>query len=94
MTEMLALSPGVVYAARTSVHNPTYVMKAKKSVRTAFEALMRNEGMTVLEILSTCNSGWKMTPVAALQWLEKNMVPVFPLGEIKTPAGDSALTPE
>ncbi len=83
MTEMLALSPGVVYASRTSVHNPTYIMKAKKEIRTAFEHLMRNEGMVVLETLSTCNSGWKMTPVKALEWLEDNMIPSYPLGQIK-----------
>ncbi len=83
MTEMLALSPGVTFASRTSVHNPTQVMKAKKEIRLAFEALMRNEGMVVLETLSTCNSGWKMSPVQALGWLEENMIPAYPLGRIK-----------
>lgn len=83
MTEMLAISPGVVHAARTSVHSPTFIMKAKKEIRRSFEVLREGRGMVVLEILSTCNSGWKMTPVQALQWLEQHMVPVYPLGTVK-----------
>jgi 2-oxoglutarate ferredoxin oxidoreductase subunit beta len=83
MTEMLATSPGVVYAARTSVHNPAHIQRTKAAMRKTFEVIAEKRGMAVLEILSTCNSGWKMTPLEALQWLEKNMIPTYPLGEIK-----------
>jgi 2-oxoglutarate ferredoxin oxidoreductase subunit beta len=37
----------------------------------------------MVEILSQCPTGWSMEPGAAADWLDKNMIPVFPLGEIK-----------
>jgi 2-oxoglutarate ferredoxin oxidoreductase subunit beta len=41
----------------------------------------------MVEILSPCPTNWTMDPVAAVEWLEKNMIPVFPLGEIKNTLG-------
>ena len=86
MTETLALSPGVTYAARTSVHDPANVARAKKAIKQAFENQRAGEGMSVLEILTTCNSGWKMTPIEAIEWLQDEMLPVYPVEEIKRPA--------
>ena len=83
MTETLALSPGVTYAARTSVHDPANVARAKKAIKQAFENQRAGKGMSVLEILSTCNSGWKMTPIKAIEWLQEEMLPVYPVEEIK-----------
>lgn len=36
-----------------------------------------------MEVLSTCPTNWGMSPVEALDWLEKNMVPYYPLGVYK-----------
>jgi 2-oxoglutarate ferredoxin oxidoreductase subunit beta len=36
-----------------------------------------------VEIVSNCNSGWKMTPVQANQWMVDNMFPFYPLGDVK-----------
>jgi 2-oxoglutarate ferredoxin oxidoreductase subunit beta len=44
---------------------------------------MGGEGFTMVEVLSQCPTNWGMDPVAAVEWLEREMVPVFPLGEIK-----------
>jgi len=41
------------------------------------------EGLNFVEIVSNCNSGWKMTPVHSNKWMEENMFPYFPLGDIK-----------
>ncbi|MDR0464691.1 MAG: hypothetical protein LBG94_06185, partial [Treponema sp.] len=49
----------------------------------AFEAQMAGIGSTMVEILSPCPTNWTMEPVQAVEWLEKNMIPVYPLGEIK-----------
>ncbi|MBO4535760.1 MAG: 2-oxoglutarate oxidoreductase, partial [Bacteroidales bacterium] len=32
---------------------------------------------------STCNSGWKIPPVEANKWMEENMFPFYPLGDMK-----------
>ena len=41
------------------------------------------EGFSLVEVVSTCNSGWKLSPVAANEWMEQNMLPYYPLGDIK-----------
>lgn len=83
MTELVANLPGVCYATRQAVHEAKYVRKAKKAIQKAFENQRDNKGTSIVEIVSNCNSGWKMTPVDANKWLEENMLPYFPLGDIK-----------
>ena len=41
------------------------------------------KGISFIEIVSNCNSGWKMTPVQSNKWMEENMFPFYPLGDIK-----------
>jgi len=36
-------------------------------------------------VVSNCPSGWKMNPVQANQWLVENMLPMYPLGDLKVP---------
>jgi len=83
ITEMIAQLPGVYYVTRQSVHTPTNVRKTKKAVRLAFELQKQNKGLTFIEIVSNCNSGWKMSPVKSNKWMEDNMFPYYPLGDIK-----------
>jgi 2-oxoglutarate ferredoxin oxidoreductase subunit beta len=47
---------------------------------------MKGIGFTMVEVLSQCPTGWSMEPGDAVNWLDKNMIPVFPLGEIKKPS--------
>jgi 2-oxoglutarate ferredoxin oxidoreductase subunit beta len=83
MTELIAHLPGTYYISRQAVHTPLNVRKAKKAVRKAFENQKLNKGLSFVEIVSNCNSGWKMTPVEANKWMEQNMLPFYPLGDIK-----------
>ncbi len=85
ITEMVAQLDGVSFASRQAVHTPANVRKAKKAIRKAFELQGEKKGTTFVEIVSNCNSGWKMTPVAANKWMEENMFPFYPLGDIKVP---------
>ena len=83
ITEMVALLPGVCYATRQGVHKPTLVNKTKRAIQKAFENQRDKKGTSIVEVLSNCNSGWKMTPEDANNWLEENMTKYFPLGDIK-----------
>ncbi len=49
----------------------------------AFENQKLDRGVSFIEIVSNCNSGWKLTPVQAIKWLEENMLPFYPLGDLK-----------
>ncbi len=83
ITELLAQLPGTYFATRQSVHTPANVRKAKKALKMAFDNQKLKKGISVVEIVSNCNSGWKMTPVAANKWMEENMFPFYPLGDMK-----------
>jgi len=85
MTELIAQLPGTCYVTRQAVHTPSNVRKTKKAVRKALEYQQKNMGTSFIEIVSNCNSGWKMTPVQANNWMVENMFPFFPLGDIKVP---------
>jgi 2-oxoglutarate/2-oxoacid ferredoxin oxidoreductase subunit beta len=83
MTELVAQLPGTLYVTRQAVHTPIAVRKAKKAVRKAFENTKLNKGLSFIEIVSNCNSGWKMTPRKSNEWMVDNMFPFYPLGDIK-----------
>jgi 2-oxoglutarate/2-oxoacid ferredoxin oxidoreductase subunit beta len=83
ITELIAQLPGTYFVSRQSVHTPGSVRKAKKALRKAFENQKLNKGVSFVEIVSNCNSGWKMTPNQANKWMEENMFPFYPLGDIK-----------
>jgi 2-oxoglutarate/2-oxoacid ferredoxin oxidoreductase subunit beta len=83
ITELLAQLEGTCYVTRQSVQNPSAVKKTKRAVRKAFDNSMQGKGTSLVEIVSSCNSGWKMTPFEANQWMEKNMFEFYPLGDLK-----------
>ena len=83
MTELVATLPGTLYVTRQAVHTPSAVRKAKRAVRKAFENQKLNKGLSFVEIVSNCNSGWKMTPRQSNEWMVDNMFPFYPMGDIK-----------
>jgi 2-oxoglutarate ferredoxin oxidoreductase subunit beta len=87
VSEMLATLDGAKFVERTSVHNPAGVRKTRAAIKKAFEMQISGEGFGIVEILSTCPTNWGMTPVDSLKWVEDNMVPYYPLGNIRTPEG-------
>lgn len=84
ITELVARLPGTYYVTRQAVHTPASVRKAKKAIRQAFENQTLKKGLSLVEIVSNCNSGWKMTPVQANKWMVDNMLTFYPPGDIKT----------
>jgi 2-oxoglutarate ferredoxin oxidoreductase subunit beta len=84
ITELVAQLPGTYFVTRQAVHTPSAVRKAKKAIRKAFENQRDHKpGLSFVEIVSNCNSGWKMNPVDANTWMVDNMFPYYPLGDIK-----------
>ena len=81
--DLLAQLEGTCLVTRQSVQTAAAVRKAKKMLRKAFENSMAGKGTSVVEFVSTCSSGWKMTPEKANKWMEENMFPFYPLGDLK-----------
>ncbi len=83
MSEILATIDGSGYIVRRSLHNPANIRKSKKAIRLAFEAQERGLGFSLVELLSSCPTNWKLTPQEALDFVEEKMLPVYPLGDYK-----------
>ena len=81
--EMVSTLDGVALAQRVAVNNVKNVMAAKAAIKKAFEMQINKLGFSIIEVLSTCSTNWGMTPVAAMKWLEENMIPYYPLGVYK-----------
>lgn len=83
ITEIAATLEGTCYVSRQSVESVASIRKAKAAIRKAFEASMAGKGSSLVEIVSTCSSGWKMSPLKANEWLKENMFPYYPKGDLK-----------
>ncbi len=85
ITDLVAHLPGAYYVTRQAVHTAAAVRKLKKVFQKSFEYQKEKRGTCFVEVVSNCPSGWKMTPLEANDWLEKNMLPMYPLGDLKVP---------
>ena len=83
ITNLLAQLDGTCYVTRQSVHSPAAVRKAKAAIKHAFQNSLDKKGTSVVEIVSTCNSGWKLSPVDSNKWMTEHMFEKYPLGDLK-----------
>ncbi|MDE6469222.1 MAG: hypothetical protein K2L28_10060 [Muribaculaceae bacterium] len=68
---------------RQAVHTPGAVRKTKAAIKKAFTNALEKRGTSVVEVVSTCNSGWKLTPAQANDWMSEHMFEKYPLGDLK-----------
>ncbi|MDF2534539.1 MAG: thiamine pyrophosphate protein domain protein TPP-binding protein [Bacillales bacterium] len=83
ISEMLATLDGAAYIERVSSHDVMHLQKAKKAIRKAFEVQKSGGGFSLIEVLSTCPTGWGIDAYEALNWIKTDMIPVYPLGVYK-----------
>ncbi|MCL1913637.1 MAG: thiamine pyrophosphate-dependent enzyme [Eubacteriaceae bacterium] len=83
VSEMLATLDGARFIERVAVNNPVNVRRAKRAIKRAFETQLAGEGFAMVEVLSSCPTNWGMEPLDALKWLKENMIPYYPLGNLR-----------
>ena len=84
MCEMLSAVPSSYYIERVAVNNTANIAKAKEApLPRRSVCRWKGKGFTMIEVLSTCPTNWGLSPVEAMEWLEKNMIPYYPLGVYK-----------
>lgn len=81
--EMLATLEGPEYVARVAVNNVKNVKAAGKAIQKAFQNQIDKKGFSIVEVVSACPTNWGMTPQKALEWVESDMLPYYPLGVYK-----------
>lgn len=83
ISPLVAQLDGSCYVTRQSVHTAVAVRKAKAAIRKAFENSLAGKGTSLVEIVSTCNSGWKLSPEESNKWMVENMFEKYPIGDLK-----------
>jgi 2-oxoisovalerate ferredoxin oxidoreductase beta subunit len=77
--ELLSTLDGPSYIERVALTDAKHHMAARKAIRKAIKNQIDGRGFSLVEVLSTCPSGWKVSPREAVHWVKENMMPVFPL---------------
>ena len=83
ISDILAGLDGTCYVTRQTVHTPAAVRKTKAALKKAFLNAKAKHGTSVVEVVSTCNSGWKMSPADSNKWMQEHMTAKYPLGDLK-----------
>ncbi|HIJ20233.1 MAG TPA: 2-oxoglutarate oxidoreductase, partial [Deltaproteobacteria bacterium] len=87
ISQMLAVSNGVVFVERCALTTVKQIRKAKKAIKKAFQCQLDDLGFALVELLSPCPTNWKVSPKDAWAWVNEEMVKTFPLGVIKDSTG-------
>jgi 2-oxoglutarate ferredoxin oxidoreductase subunit beta len=85
VAELLTSLQTPAYITRQASMKPKYIVKAKKAIKRAFQYQLEGTCFSFVELVCTCPTNWGMTPVEAVEWAEKELLPYYKLGELKSP---------
>jgi len=90
IADIIAGLDGVGYVARGAVGTVRGVARTKKMIREAFESQLAGEGLSLVEILTMCPTGWFVTAPEGPDYLGESMESVYPMGELRArPNGEA-----
>ena len=76
--ELLATQDG-----RVAGKNRNHGQAAGQAMNYALQNQIEGKGFSLVEVVSACPTNWGMTPQQALNWVESDMLPYYPLGVYK-----------
>ena len=90
--DLVAPLPGCVFAARERLTTGPNVLKARKTMRRAFDIHLAGiKGIKLIDLLGNCNVNWKgdqtFTPITANELIDQQVSTYFKLGVAKAPEG-------
>lgn len=83
MAELIASLEAPVFVARTTVADFKNILTTKSLIKKAFQLQLAGKGYTFIEVLSNCNTNWKMSPIEANKFIMQEVIKTFPLGIFK-----------
>jgi len=87
ISELLATLEAPVYIERVAITDAKHVLRARKAIRKAIQNQIEGKGFSLVEVLSPCPTGWRMTPSAAKKWVTEVMSEYFQIGVYKDKNG-------
>jgi 2-oxoglutarate ferredoxin oxidoreductase subunit beta len=85
MAELLSMVSAEAYIVRTSVHDVKHILATKKAITAAFMTQIRDQGFSLVEVLSACPTNWKLDPTSCMKRIESEIIPSYPLGTFSRP---------
>lgn len=83
IAEQIALCEGTAYSTRCSLDSIANIRKTKAAIKKAFEIQQQGLGFSLVEILSTCPTNWRLTPQESHDRVRNELFQVYPLGTYK-----------
>ncbi len=83
VSEMLSQLQGPAYIERCALTDVPHINKAKAAIKHAFRNQIDGKGFSLVELISTCPSNWKMSPLESIEYAKNEMMKIYPLGVYK-----------
>ncbi len=84
MAELIASLKAPAYVVRVSMHTPQQILRAEKVFEKAFRLQIEEKKYSFIEVVSACPTNWGVAPKNTPEYIEKYVLPEYPLGELKT----------
>jgi len=81
-SEMIAQLEAPVYVTRQALFDTKHILDATKAIKKAFTNQVEGKGYSLVEMLSTCPTNWRMSPTKANEHVKNVVTDVFPLGDL------------
>ncbi len=81
-SEMIAQLEAPVYVTRQALYDTKRIQDTTRAVKKALRNQVDGKGYSLVEVLATCPTNWRMTPLEANQHVAEVVTKVFPLGDL------------
>jgi len=81
-SEMIAQLDAPMYVTRQALYDTKRIRDATAAIKKAFEYQVDGKGYSLVEVLSTCPTNWRMSPTQANEHVKNVVTEVFPLGDL------------
>jgi len=81
-SEMIAQLDAPAYVTRQALYDTKRIQDATAAIKKAFEYQVEGKGYSLVEVLSTCPTNWRMSPVRSNEHVADVVTQVFPLGDL------------
>jgi 2-oxoglutarate ferredoxin oxidoreductase subunit beta len=88
IADVVASLEGSAYVARGSVHNAAAIAQTKKFIRKSFERQLQKKGLSLVEILTMCPTGWFVPTPTGPEYMMESLGKKYPFGELKDVAAN------
>ena len=81
-SEIIAQLDAPAYVTRQALYDTKRINDATAAIRKAFEYQVEGKGYSLVEVLSTCPTNWRMSPLQSNEHVANVVTEVFPLGDV------------